>query len=605
MPRKKKTPEVHHPRGPLIAGGVVFLLGLLVLGFALGLHAVYAGRIPPGVVMGDVKLAGMGYDDARSAIEKRMNEIVNHGLVFSYQGKTFTVPSTDEDPANPELSVRIFSYDVDATMQTLQEFVERRDAFDSLMASLAGAQMPAIVQVDTQRLAEAIQHEVGQYEQHAVNSQLIVHDDNNTISLTPERYGVAFNYDAIVSDAIKNLVSFVNTPYVLVLEQDTPTIFAADAQRHLEVAKTILKQAPYTIHYEDKMWEITLENVRSWLGFRYAGDPPRLIAGFAEEPLQAFLKAIAQEVNVEKKEVKFEVVDSRVASFQLPTSGLTVDINETSQLVNEKIRQVGIKEIDLIVKRDDPATNAGDTNDLGIRELIGVGQTNFKGSPKNRRHNIAVGANSLNGILIKPGEEFSLLKALGKIEASTGYLPELVIKGNRTIPEYGGGLCQIGTTSFRVALNAGMPIVARRNHSYRVSYYEPPVGMDATIYDPAPDFKFLNDTGHYILFQTEIKADDLIFRFYGTKDGRTAETTTPRVYNAVQPGPTKYIESTDIPVGTQKCVEKAHVGSDAEFTYTVTYSDGHQNVQTFTSHYKPWQAVCLVGVEKLSEDQVN
>jgi len=191
------------------------------------------------------------------------------------------------------------------------------------------------------------------------------------------------------------------------------------------------------------------------------------------------------------------------------------------------------------------------------------------------------------------------LDALGEIDGTTGYLQELVIKGNQTIPEYGGGLCQIGTTSFRAALASGMPVTARQNHSYVVSYYNDENGLpgtDATIYDPAPDFRFLNDTGNYVLFQTRIEGNDLYFELWGTDDGRVAAQTKPVVWNRVAPPPTKYVDTTDIPPGTEKCTESAHAGIDAAFTYTVTYPDGEKKEETFQSHYRPWQAVCLRGV---------
>ena len=68
-------------------------------------------------------------------------------------------------------------------------------------------------------------------------------------------------------------------------------------------------------------------------------------------------------------------------------------------------------------------------------------------------------------------------------------------------------MCQIGTTLFRMSMNSGMPIVQRVNHSLVVSYYADPVngnpGTDATVYVPYVDFKFNNDTGNYLLLQTE------------------------------------------------------------------------------------------------------
>jgi vancomycin resistance protein YoaR len=246
-------------------------------------------------------------------------------------------------------------------------------------------------------------------------------------------------------------------------------------------------------------------------------------------------------------------------------------------------------------------------NDFRIKEIIGTGHSRFAGSPVNRRHNIKVGAASLHGLLIKPGEDFSLLKALGTIDDTTGYRTELVIKGDKTVPEFGGGLCQIGTTVFRTALASGLPISERRNHSYRVAYYEP-AGTDATIYDPAPDFRFVNDTGNYILIQARLAGDDLYFDFWGVRDGRVATATAPTIYNIVKPEPTKIIETTELAPGEKKCTESSHNGADAYFDYTVTYPEGATTtpVQTrrFNSHYIPWQAVCLVGVAATSTPAV-
>ncbi len=126
--------------------------------------------------------------------------------------------------------------------------------------------------------------------------------------------------------------------------------------------------------------------------------------------------------------------------------------------------------------------------------------------------------------------------------------------------------------------------------------------MDATIYDPKPDFRFTNDFSSHLLLQTRVQGDDITFEFYGTKDGREASTTTPRVYNVVKPGPTKIVETTDLKPGERKCIEKPHNGSDAEFSYTVKYADGRTEVEKFTSHYRPWQEVCLVGVAEKSPD---
>jgi vancomycin resistance protein YoaR len=180
----------------------------------------------------------------------------------------------------------------------------------------------------------------------------------------------------------------------------------------------------------------------------------------------------------------------------------------------------------------------------------------------------------------------------------------LVIKGNKTTPEYGGGLCQIGTTAFRTALEGGMPITERRNHSYRVRYYEP-AGTDATLYEPSPDFKFRNDTANWILITGELVGDEVSFTFWGTDDGRVSSYTKPKIYNIVAPPPMKIIETTELAPGKMKCTESAHAGADASFDYKVIYPNGEVKDQNFFSRYRPWQAVCLKGVAQITQPEVG
>jgi vancomycin resistance protein YoaR len=202
---------------------------------------------------------------------------------------------------------------------------------------------------------------------------------------------------------------------------------------------------------------------------------------------------------------------------------------------------------------------------------------------------------ALNGILLNPDDTFSTLSHLGKIDASSGYLEELVIKEDRTKPEFGGGLCQVSSTLFRAALNAGMKITERQNHKYRVSYYEPPIGMDATIYDPAPDFKFVNNYKSHILIQSKVEGTKLTFELYGTKDARTIEISTPEMFDVVPAGNPVMIETDTLPAGEKKQVEKAHEGASAKFNYKVTRDGTVLQEKTFLSKYVPWPEKWLVG----------
>jgi vancomycin resistance protein YoaR len=249
-------------------------------------------------------------------------------------------------------------------------------------------------------------------------------------------------------------------------------------------------------------------------------------------------KDIAANVNSEALEPELVIEKNRATKFTPPQTGKLLDRYRASLDIMDSLAQ-GKTTLNLKVFTTEPKTSLESLNDLGITELIGRGESKFNGSPRNRRHNIKVGVSKMAGIIVKPGEEFSFNKYLGAVEASTGFLPELVIKKEGTVPEFGGGLCQVSSTTFRAAMHAGLPITQRRNHSYAVQYYAPQ-GSDATIYPGVVDLKFTNDTGNSILIWPYLKDENyLIFDFYGTYDGRKVELGTPYSYDRKSDGSMK------------------------------------------------------------------
>ena len=148
--------------------------------------------------------------------------------------------------------------------------------------------------------------------------------------------------------------------------------------------------------------------------------------------------------------------------------------------------------------------------------------------------------------------------------------------------------------------SSGVPIVERTAHAFRVSYYEPPLGMDATIYSPSVDLKWVNDTGHHILIHTwvDASAQTMTFRFYGTNPGRTVELDGPYESNPVPHGEPVYRDDPTLPKGQKKQIEWPKDGLDVT-VYRVIKQDGAEvQRDTFFSRYRPWQAVYLVGTKE-------
>jgi hypothetical protein len=195
------------------------------------------------------------------------------------------------------------------------------------------------------------------------------------------------------------------------------------------------------------------------------------------------------------------------------------------------------------------------------------------------------------------------LDALKPIDVEHGWYSELVIKGDKLEKEAGGGLCQVGSTSFRAVMLSGLPIVERRNHSWAISYYayKGLAGVDATIYDPSPDFRFLNDTGHYILWRSRIEGSNIYFEFWGTSDGRKGYFTDPTNYNHSSPGPTIETVDNSLPPGTRTCDGHSFSGVTASFDYIIEQPDGTTDKQTFTSVYKSKPEMCIVGPDAPAE----
>lgn len=274
-------------------------------------------------------------------------------------------------------------------------------------------------------------------------------------------------------------------------------------------------------------------------------------------------------------------------------------IKQVAELEPAQIKESLALELDLEVV--EPAITLEKTNDLGIKELIGFGDSYYAHSIPNRIWNVALTAKKIDLTLIAPGEEYSFNQGLGEVSKATGYRPAYVISGGQTVLGDGGGVCQVSTTVFRAALSAGLDITKRKAHAYRVSYYElnKKPGIDATVYSGDVDLRFINDTPGYLLMKTYSNSDDLYMnvQFYGTDDGRTAEILNHKTWDERPALASVYYPTTELPPGKIQQIDWAVSGIKASFDYLVKDKGGqtlHQ--ENFYSNYVPWSAKYLQGV---------
>lgn len=595
----------------------VFLL-LIVLPTAtvFAFEEIFSNKIFPGVKIGDLNIGGKTSEHALNLLDGATRTYNEEGIIFVYQNKKASVLPLVTAPTDPDLSRSVFILDNKKTIEGAMALGRTGNFWNDLKQHfyllLFGQNLKLKYQLNEEEILAVLKENFGYLEKPIKDAELEIITIGRTLSVkvSEEEDGQVFDYLSAIDKAFAKVSVLDKTPTTLNFVAGKAKIKKDETTLAADRAKKLAGLCLIPVGENKKIWNITQDQIRSWLEFQ--STPNGVIVGLNKEKVEEYLKTSAKTIDVAPQNAKFTIENGVVKEFQLHQGGKELNVLASYNIINDYLINFDETKISancpsnykpdssdiiqLIVKITAPQIPIGSVNNLGIQELVGEGVSNFAGSPVNRRHNIAVGAAKLNGVLIAPGEEFSLNKTLGEIDGSTGYRTELVIKGGKTIPEYGGGLCQIGTTTFRVALDAGLPITERRPHSYRVVYYEP-AGMDATIYSPSPDLKFINDTPAYLLLQTKIDGDELIFELWGTPDGRRVEMTTPRVFNFVSPGPTKIVETEDLAPGVKKCTERAHTGADAEFERTITSKDGEIKTETWASHYVPWSAVCLVGKE--------
>ena len=321
----------------------------------------------------------------------------------------------------------------------------------------------------------------------------------------------------------------------------------------------------FSFNYGDNVYKVDNNMVDSWAGFQTLFPsnilkPPLPLfseqaKNFAEvkeapawdanpryhyrfDAIYNYVSSLAATIDATVTEPSLKIEGSKAVEFTPPQNGQELDVYQSALSALYSLEQ-GATSSPLTVNTTFPKTSLANLNNLGINELIGHGVSKFNGSPKNRRFNIKVGVEKMQGIIVPQGATFSFDDNLGPVDGEHGFLPELVIKANDTIPEFGGGLCQVSTTTFRAAMDAGVPITARRNHAYAVQYYAPQ-GTDATIYPGSADLKFVNDTpGAILIWPYESDTNTLVFDFYGTKDDRQVVIDKPVQYDRKPDGSMK------------------------------------------------------------------
>lgn len=587
----------------LAATGVLLLLMLVAL-FIAAHETRYAGRVYPGVSTFGVDLTGMTQAEALHLLDARFVYDDEAVFTLTYGTQTWTLTAG-------ELGV---FFDAEQTANAALLIGRTGTLPDNLIAQTdvwfnGRAIAPIIVydQAEAEALLTRIAWEIDQPMQDG-NLMLMGTQVVGVEGQAGRTLDVAASLD-LIRQRVLSLEPGGELP--LVVHETEPQVWSvAEAESQLRAALA----APLALYADENSggaagpWTATPDQIAQMLTVNRVTNPDGtadFTVNLNPEQLASFLGGIAEQLTTQPQPARFIFNDEtrQLESIQDSVNGRELDINQSLNNIEAALfttaDELPVREVPLAFHTVVPAIHAGATAaELGITELVGEATTYYLGSTASRQDNIREAASRFNGVVIAPNEEFSFNQWLGDVSLESGFEESFIIFGGRTIKGVGGGVCQVSTTAFQAAFYTGFPIVERYPHGYRVGYYEygEGVGMDATVYSPLVDFRFLNDTPYHLLIETETNSANstITFRFYSTEIGREVVKVGPRIANEQSPGETIYEENADLYTGQTRQVEWAVSGAEVTVTRQVWRDGQLEQEDHFFSNYTPWAAVIQV-----------
>lgn len=587
-----------------LAGGAALFMAVLG-SLLLGYQYANSGVIYQGVSVSGLDLSGLPPAEASSLLAKH--------LAFAERGQIVFQEGTNVWIARPaELGLML-----DAQSSAMQAYTVGRNGgifpriFTQFEAWYFGKDLSPRLVYDERVAEKYLKGIAEQIDRPLVEASLGV--EGIDVVVRSGQIGRTMDVEAALNSLRGQMQLLSDGMIPLTVHETAPVIL--DVEEQAEVARRILSApltlqvpeageddpGPWTFDQQTLAGMLTIARVEEEAGARYQ-------VGLDTANLRTFLLEIAPSLARSPQDARFIFNDEtrQLEVIQPSVTGRTLDLEESLRLINEKLAN-GDHDILLDIEYTPPAVADDATAEqLGITGLVSSHTSYFRGSGSSRVQNIQTASARFHGVMIPPGETFSMAEVLGDVSLDNGYSEALIIFGGRTIKGVGGGVCQVSTTLFRTVFFGGYPIVERYPHAYRVGYYEQTssggydpdlAGLDATVFVPVVDFKFRNDTPHWLLMETYVNpsASTLTWKFYSTPDGRsmTYQSTGPE--NVIEPPEPLYEENPELARGEIKQVDWEAQGADVRVTRVVSRDGQIIYEDNIFTRYMPWRSVYQYG----------
>ena len=554
---------------PIVAALGVLLLGLLALGFA---YSGSAAKVADGVTVSGQDVGGLSAAEAEAKLSARAHTLGTEPVVFTGAGRRWSI-------APVQLAVR------GDWGGAAGDALDRGDGLipirglKRLKVRLFGSEVEPSASADQGALNRQLRVIANQVELNGREAAIVL--KNGAPVVIPGEASRALETQAAADTMVSALAALEREGPVALPIKITPPAVGRDALASVAQQVRTALSGPVIFAYKGVHLTVTPDQMASFLELPHDGQRELHIGGpEAKEYFENLSRAVARA----PREVDFTVNEAGKAHMIPSRDGRKLDIDASEKaLLAAALRPVN-RTAQLVVVAAEPKLSTERAKSMGITGLVG-GYTTFYGGDANRIHNVQLVARLIDRHMIAPHSTFSFNKTTGERNAAQGFLEAPVIINGELKTGLGGGVCQVSTTVFNAAFEAGLPITSRTNHALYIDHY--PLGRDATVNYPDTDLTFQNDSDHWILLRTIVSSSSLTVRLFGTPLHRRVETETSPL-KETGPPPVKRVPDSKLFVG-QKVLEEYGQPSRSVSVRRLVY-DGKGKLLVDTTWYSNYLA---------------
>lgn len=590
-PRRRQRSPLRLVLTTLLALGAILAIPYLI-SFALPLLS--GDRVPEGITLQGEAIGGMHRAELIALLEERHRDFTDAPLAIVFEGQTWSPSMRDLGATLNVERTADLAMSVGATSNPLERI---RNWW---LLSRGGLDLAPVLEVDSARVHAYLLSLTPDVELAPRDAALSL--VAGKVLPTSARPGRQVLIDETTAEIIRSLMTLSPQNVPLRTRTLAPQIDDLAAEGAIRSARTLLK-SPLKLRQATRDWTWDEERIASMVVVRKEGG--QLLAEVDPERLARQIEKLAQIVDSGSSEPRLTFSDGRLQIVEPGKPGLRLRQDAAADIILSAL-QSDLHAAELPIENVQPQVTAETLPSLGIIEEVAEGRSSFEGSAPYRVTNIKAGAQRMDGVLIPPDAEFSFNTQLGEVDEANGFVQGYAVIGNRTQLEWGGGVCQVSTTVFRAAFWGGLPITERHAHPFYISWYDAysfpndaAPGMDATIFTGVQDFKFVNDTGHWMLMQTVIDEGSqvLTVRLYGTRPDRIVQAVGPEIDNIVPPPDRPvYVTDTALPAGTVKQTDRARKGMDIAVYRVIEEGGKKKEPELFFTRFKSWPDVFVRGI---------